>query len=110
MRYDSCERVSPAEAGHYVPPNDIVSGFSRTACLAIREEMRLHELVDGRLGGSIHLGELQAHADAAIGPRDARFGVEVASSAGKPEARLYDRADFLQACRPHRHAAVADVE
>ena len=54
---------------------------------AVRKEMRLHEVVDRRLGSGIHLRELQAHADAAIAPRDARFGVDVLLRAGNPEAR-----------------------
>ena len=43
---------------------------------AVREEVRVDEVVDDRLVRRIEGLELDAHADAAIAPRHATFGVE----------------------------------
>src|SRR5207253_777876 len=45
--------------------------------LAVREEVRVHEIVDERLVCGIDGLELNAHADAAFVPGDASFGVDV---------------------------------
>src|SRR5688500_3424141 len=49
------------------------------------EEVRVDELVDGRLIVGLHLVELQAHAVAAIAPRNAGFRCDVAFRRWQPE-------------------------
>ena len=72
--------------------------------------MRVDEVVDDRLVRRIDVLELHAHSDAAIAPRDAALGVDVALAPGHPEAHLDLRALLQRARRPDRDAAVAEVQ
>src|SRR4051794_17280249 len=68
------------------------SGFS------IRKEMRVDERVDDCLVGRIHDLELDAHADPAIAPGDASFGVDVLLAAGHAEPHFDFRCRVERAC------------
>src|SRR5665213_1385826 len=63
----------------------VISRF-RELGFSVRKEMRVDELVDDRLIGGVDFFELHAHSDAAIGPRDAALGVDVAFAARHAEA------------------------
>src|SRR5438270_10235799 len=72
--------------------------------------MRVDEVVDDRLVGRFDRLELNAHADAAIAPRDASFGVDVTLGAGHAEANLDLRARVERAGGTDGDAAVAQIE
>src|SRR5260221_12413766 len=55
-------------------------------CFSVGEEVRVDEAVDHLLVGRLDLLELNAHADAAVAPRDAPLGVDVLLGARHPEA------------------------
>ncbi len=72
--------------------------------------MLVDELVDRRLIGRFDLLELQAHADPAIAPGDARLRFDVALRSGQPEAHPHLRSLLERAHRPDRHAPLAQVQ
>ena len=72
--------------------------------------MRVDEVVDERLVGRLDRLELDAHADAAIAPGDASFGVDVPLRPGHPEPHLDLRAALERAGRADGDAAVTEVE
>ena len=72
--------------------------------------MRVDELVDGGLIGGVDFVELQAHAVAAIAPRDAPLGIDVLLRARQPEAQSHLGAVFEWAGGPDGDAAQAQVQ
>ena len=60
------------------PQVAIAPPASHDLCFSVRKESGFDESVDLRLGGRLDCRELQAHADAAIAPRNARLGLDVA--------------------------------
>src|SRR5712692_2140667 len=83
---------------------DNALGFS------IAEEMRVDEAVDGGLAGTFDRLELNPHADAAIAPRDASLGVDVALRSRQAKADPDLRACLERARRPDGDAPVPQVE
>src|SRR5258706_4788250 len=79
-------------------------------CFSVGEEVRVDEAVDNRLDGRLDLLELNAHADAAIAPRDAPFAVDVLLRSGHAEADLDLGAQLERAGRADRDAAVTEVQ
>ena len=71
----------------------------------LADEVVYGGLIDGR-----ELCELQAHADAAFGPRDSSLGVDVLRRARKPESHLHVRTRLERIGGPDRKPAVADVQ
>src|SRR5688572_331944 len=72
--------------------------------------MRVDELVDEALIGRLDLVELQPHAVAAIAPRDASFGVDVALRSGKAKSDSNPGAVVERAGRADCNAATAQVQ
>src|SRR5262245_57648437 len=72
--------------------------------------MSLDELVDGGLIGRIHLLELQAHADAAVAPRDARLDVHLSAARGQAEPDASGGAGLEWAGGADRDAAATQVQ
>src|SRR4051812_39451401 len=54
--------------------------------------------------------ELEAHADAAVAPRDLGRDVDILLAHRHAESRLDGGADLQRARRPHGNAAAADVQ
>src|SRR3954466_1570181 len=78
--------------------------------LAIREEVRVDEIVDHRLAGGIDFGELNAHADTAIAPGDASSGADVALGSRHPASHLDVRVRVERARRANGDAAATQVK
>src|SRR5258707_5869195 len=76
--------------------------MSESLRFSVAEEVRVDELVDDRLVGRLDDLELDAHADAAVAPGDAPFGVDVLLRSGHPEAHLDLGAAVQRAGRPDR--------
>src|SRR5687767_9072635 len=76
----------------------------------VGEEVCVDEVVDDALMGGLDPFELNAHADPAVAPGDAAFGVDVALGAGHPEAHLDLRTALERAGRADGDAAVTEVE
>src|SRR5262245_54816212 len=72
--------------------------------------MLADEIVDRGLIGGYHLGELQAHAVAAIRPGEAALGVNVLGRARQAEAHLHYRPALERVGSADRETAVADVQ
>src|SRR5947208_10359589 len=87
-----------------------ISAMPQMLRLSIAEEVRVDEVVDDRLVRGLDRFELNAHADAAIAPRDVSLGVDVALGAGHAEADLDLRARLERARRANGDAAVAQIE
>src|SRR5688500_10243110 len=73
------------------PSRLVVRGRWREGSLTFPTSAEVHvdQLVDGRLIVGLHLVELQAHAVAAIAPRNAGFGVDVAFRPWQPEPQTH---------------------
>src|SRR5947209_7557760 len=76
----------------------------------IREEMLIDEVVDDRLMRGVDLLELNAHADAAVAPRDVPFRLDVALRPRHAEPDLDFRPRFERARRADRNPAVAQIQ
>src|SRR5262249_31607727 len=76
----------------------------------VREEMRVDKVVDDGLAGGIDRLELQPHADAAIAPRDAALGIDVALRPRHPESHLDARARVERTGGADRDAAATEVQ
>src|SRR5215212_8866839 len=72
--------------------------------------MRLYEVVNRLLGVRLDRGELQAHADATIGPGDSSFGVDVLLPARQTESHPDDRRNVEGIGRADGEATLADVQ
>src|SRR4051794_10891853 len=92
------------------PPRGGASAAAIGLCPAIREEVRVDEMIDHRLGGGFDLVELHPHADAAVAPDDSAFGVEIPLRPRHPEPHLDRRARLERTRRPDRDATVAQIE
>src|SRR5688572_28138870 len=57
-------------------------------CFSVGEKVGVDEVVDDHLVGGVDLSELNAHADAAIAPRDLAFRVDIALGSGHTEPDL----------------------
>src|SRR4051812_26800038 len=98
---------SPASRHSVAASECSMAGILR---FSIAEEVRVDEVVDDRLVRRIDDLELDAHADAAIAPRDVAFGVDVLLGARHAEADLDLRSALERAGRPDGDAAVAEIE
>src|SRR5205085_12207480 len=78
--------------------------------LAVAEEVRVDEVVDDRLVRGIDFLELDAHADAAVAPRDAPFGVDVFLRSRHAEAHFDLGAAVERAGRANGDPAVTEVQ
>src|SRR5437899_9494939 len=72
--------------------------------------MLIDEVVDDRLMRGVDLLELNAHADAAVAPRDVPFRLDVALRPRHAEPDLDFRPRFERARRADRNPAVAQIQ
>src|SRR4051812_12625180 len=77
---------------------------------SVAEEVRVDEVVDDRLVRGIDDLELDAHADAAVAPRDVSLCVDVLLRSRHAEAHLDLRGAVERAGRADRDAAVAEFQ
>ena len=95
----------------WLPPTTyLLPATSDHLALPAAEEMRVDEFVDSGLILRLDLLELQSHAVAAIAPRDAAFGVDVALGTGQAVSKPHLRAILERAGGANRDAAAADVQ
>src|SRR5260370_40606088 len=106
-RSASTSANSPASR-HIVAASEC--SMAEILCFSVGEEVRVDEAVDHLLVGRLDLLELNAHADAAVAPRDAPLGVDVLLGPRHAEADLDPCARLERAGRADRDAAVTEVQ
>src|SRR4051794_15317297 len=77
---------------------------------AVREEVRVDEVVDDVLAGGIHFLELHAHPDAAVAPRHTALRVDFALGSGQAEPYAHRRVVIERTGGPDREPTPADVQ
>src|SRR3954471_13760658 len=84
--------------------------YSGLLGFAVREEVRVDEVVDDRLIVRFDFLELDAHADAAVAPRHAPFRVDVALRSRHAEPHLDRRSGVERAGGADGDPAVTEVQ
>src|SRR6185295_13206061 len=100
--------ASTPASRHRFSPSE--SSMPLTLRFPVAEEVRVDEVIDDRLVDLVDDLELDAHADAAVAPRDLAFGIDVLLRPRHPEADLDLGAALERAGGADGDAAVTEVE